>query len=465
MKYPKDLECKLPEIKEIVKSWPFDKKIDEVMAWIMQFEKEDYDIAIRTLRCLNVIGSDELNSALSVAYSKLLRHAREKGYKINHENTLYMPIGNDGKSGAMIAYNFRLINGLNSAYFLSKDTLDFVKQGKIDNLVMIDDIIATGNQSSSQLVEIASKARSVGIQNIFMMTAFGYKQGIEKLRDTEVADVFSAIEYDEDDTVTDLDSTFYEGLTHAKRIRYLESIQKNYGHYGYGGIGGFLVFYYNTPNSTLPMVWYSKEGWLPLFARKFDLKNIGPEVYELEELIKEKEGKEVVAKEECSIYVEGKTEELFLQILASRYNNFGYGSLNIVSIGPFYSGSLIASLKKYSQRVYFVTAEKMEENSGHTKGVLEAMQDEMPDQMNQVMSYFDIGKIKSTERFSRILDMEIIEDATNVNEVYRYLENKLIKKAASVFKIENMIELIDNCSKLDEIKELASKFQKEESEE
>ena len=82
------------------------------------------------------------------------------------------------------------------------------------------------------------------------------------------------IEYDEDDTVTDLDSTFYEGLTHAKRIRYLESIQKNYGHYGYGGIGGFLVFYYNTPNSTLPMVWYSKEGWLPLFARKFDLKNI-----------------------------------------------------------------------------------------------------------------------------------------------------------------------------------------------
>lgn len=63
MKYPKNLECKLPEIKEIVKSWPFEKKIDEVMAWIMQFEKEDYDIAIRTLRCLNVIGSDELNSA------------------------------------------------------------------------------------------------------------------------------------------------------------------------------------------------------------------------------------------------------------------------------------------------------------------------------------------------------------------------------------------------------------------
>lgn len=465
MKYPKNLECKLPEIKEIVKSWPFEKKIDEVMAWIMQFEKEDYDIAIRTLRCLNVIGSDELNSALSVAYSKLLRHAREKGYKINHENTLYMPIGNDGKSGAMIAYNFRLINGLSSAYFLSKDTLDFVKQGKIDNLVMIDDIIATGNQSSSQLVEIASKARSVGIQNIFMMTAFGYKQGIEKLRDTEVADVFSAIEYDEDDTVTNLDSTFYEGLTHAKRVRYLESIQKNYGHYGYGGIGGFLVFYYNTPNSTLPMVWGSKEGWLPLFARKFDLKNIGPEVYELEELIKEKEGKEVVAKEECSIYVEGKTEELFLQILASKFNNFGYGSLNIVSIGPFYSGSLIASLKKYSQRVYFVTAEKMEDNSGHTKSVIEAMQGEMPDQMNQVMSYFDLDKIKSSERFSRILDLEIIEDATNDNEVYRYLENKLIKKAASVFKIENMIELISSCSKSDEIKELASKFQKEESEE
>ena len=41
---------------------------------------------------LNVIGSADLNIALNVAYSKLLRHAQEKGNKISTTNTLYMPI-------------------------------------------------------------------------------------------------------------------------------------------------------------------------------------------------------------------------------------------------------------------------------------------------------------------------------------------------------------------------------------
>ncbi len=36
---------------------------------------------------------------------------------------------------------------------------------------------------------------------------------------------------------------------------------------GYGGIGALLVFYYNTPNTTLPIVWSSLNGWIPLFRR------------------------------------------------------------------------------------------------------------------------------------------------------------------------------------------------------
>ena len=309
MKYPRYLENRLQEINAIVKSWPVEKKVDEVMAWILQFEKSDYDLALRVLKNLNVIGSDDLNIALSVAYSKLLRHALEKGNKISNENTLYMPIGNDGKSGAMIAYNFRLINGLSSAYFFSKDTIQLVKSGKINNLVLLDDVIATGEQSSKQLKETAEKARKLGIQNIYLLTAFGYRAGIERLKETAVADVFSAVEYDESDTVMDLDASFYEGLSHDKRERYWETFSKYYKGYGYGKIGGLITMYYNTPNCTVQMVWGSNDGWMPLFPRRFDLKNIGPELYEMDELIKEESEKEKIPKEECSIYVEGKTEE------------------------------------------------------------------------------------------------------------------------------------------------------------
>lgn len=96
MKYPKYLENRLDEIKMIIKSWPIEKSLEEVMAWVLQFESNDYDLAIRVIKNLNVIGADDLNIALNVAYSKLLRHAQEKGSKISNENTLYMAIGNDG---------------------------------------------------------------------------------------------------------------------------------------------------------------------------------------------------------------------------------------------------------------------------------------------------------------------------------------------------------------------------------
>ncbi len=464
MKYPKYLENRLEEITSIVRSWPVEKSIEEVMAWILQFEKTDYDLALRVLKNMNVIGPKDLNVALNVAYSKLLRHALEKGNRISNENTLYMPIGNDGKSGAMIAYNFRMINGLNSAYFFSKDTLQHVKAGKIKNLVLLDDIIATGEQSSKQLIDTAEKARKLGVQNIYLLTAFGYKTGIERIKETQVADVFSAVEYDDCDTVMNKDSSFYEGLSHEKRDLYWQTISKYYKGYGYGTIGGLITFYYNTPNCTIEMVWGSNNGWIPLFPRRFDLKNIGPELYELDELMKDNKVAQKVEKEECSIYVEGKTEELFIRVLAEKYDNFGYGSVNIVSIGPFFSESLIESLKKYSNKVFFVTDSNLEEENGYTKSVKEATKNTKLEQIGDVMSYFDKEKIQTSEYFFKIFGKGLVDENLPEDTLNSYLENRLIKRAPAINKVANMKELIDNCCNQEKIQELIRVFQKEDIE-
>lgn len=464
MKYPRYLENRLEEITSIVRSWPVEKSIEEVMAWVLQFEKSDYDLALRVLKNMNVIGAEDLNVALNVAYSKLLRHAQEKGNKISNENTLYMPIGNDGKSGAMIAYNFRMINGLNSAYFFSKDTLQYVKAGKIKNLVLLDDIIATGEQSSKQLIDTAEKARKLGVQNIYLLTAFGYKTGIERIKETQVADVFSAVEYDDCDTVMNKDSSFYDGLSHEKRNLYWQTISKYYKGYGYGTIGGLIAFYYNTPNCTIEMVWGSNNGWIPLFPRRFDLKNIGPELYELDELMKDDKVAQTVEKEECSIYVEGKTEELFIRVLAEKFDNFGYGSVNIVSIGPFFSESLIESLKKYSNKVFFVTDSNLKEENGYSKSVKEATKNTKLEQIGEVMSYFDKEKIQTSEYFFKIFGKGLVDDNLPEDAMNSYLENRLIKRATAINKVANMKELIDNCSNQEKIQELIRVFQKEDIE-
>lgn len=466
MKYPKYLEKKIDDIKAIIQTWPLEKTIDEIMSWILQFDSVDYDLAIRVIKNMNVIGQDNLNMALGVAYSKLLRHAKERGEKISNENTLYLPIGSEGKSGAMIAYIFRTINGLSSTYFLSSETLALVKTGKIRNLVLLDDIIATGDQSSDELKDIADKARSLGIPNVYLMTAIGFSKGIERLRETEVADVFSAVEYDESDTVMSLDSVFYEGLPYEKRRQYFESISKQYGGYGYGVTGALITFFYNTPNCSVKMIWGSKDGWIPLFDRKFDMKTNPPEFYTKEEFVKTKEevDEDVIKKEDCTIYVEGKTEELLIQEVAAKYNNFGYETLSVISIGPFVSASLVSSLKKYSHHVFFVTDDDLEHENGHVKSIKEATKDSNLICIGDTMSYFDTQKIIQHERFSKVLGKDFNLDSLTGKQLYAYLENRLFKHAPASFRVENMRELIKDCAIDEKIQSMLEIFKKEDSE-
>lgn len=451
MKYPKYLENRKDEIYRIVSSWPIEKNIVDVMAWVLQFDSTDYDLAIRILCQMNIIGSDELNSALAISYSKLLRHAGERGVKISKENTIYIPFGSAGKSGAMIAYNFRMINGLNSAYFLSKDTIEFIKEGKIENLVLIDDIVASGEQSSSQVKEIAEKALGLGISNIFVITAIGFKDGINKLMETQMADVFSAIEYDVSDTVCSLDADFYKGLPYETRKSYQERLMTKYKGLGYKGIGALIAFYYNTPNCTINSVWFSKDGWIPLFPRKHDLNNKAPELYEFDELLKAKNGNQVVSKNDLSIFVEGKSEELFISELAKRNENFGVGQIKVISIGPFYQKSLLEELSAYSKKILFITDDENDtDENPHNKNLKDAIGDKPLLRIGSIMSYFDMQKVSTNSTFCKILDRDCFDANYPEKYMYDFIETKLLKRAASNFRFNNMRELLDNC--IDEVK-------------
>ena len=157
MKYPQTIESKLNEVKDIIEKWPIEIKFDKVLKWIMQFDPDDFDLAVRIIKNLNVIGFEDLNNALIIAYSKLERMANDKGTKITQNNTLFAGIGEGGKSGAMIGYNFRLINELSEENFLDEKSINFLKQGKIENIVLVDDIISTGNLTENLFQSIERK--------------------------------------------------------------------------------------------------------------------------------------------------------------------------------------------------------------------------------------------------------------------------------------------------------------------
>lgn len=446
MKYPKYIENHLPEIKQIVESWPIEKSLTEVLMWIMQFDATDYDLAIRILRSLNVIGAKELNNALSVAYSKLIRHSRDLGEKISQDDTIFMPIGGAGKSGAMIAYGFRTINGLSTAHFLNQDSIELLQESKITNLVLIDDIIATGDQSSEMIKKIADAARSVGIMRVYVLAAFGFRDGIEKVKNTQVADVMSAVEYDEVDTVRSFDSDFYDGLSYADRSKYKERLAK-YGKLGYGEMGALLSFYYNTPNCTIYPIWVNIDGWRPLLPRKHDTKADNVELLQIKDLVAQvKKAENHIAKKACSIYVEGKAMELFLKVYLQQNEEPELSGVNVVSIGTFATNTLIDELCQYSEKTIFITEEPATSETPHA-ACLKSMFGDKANlllHLKDVFINFDYKKIVENEALSSYLENVMLDDLEE-NVRLKLLETRLFKHKEENVRYDIMTELVKNC--------------------
>lgn len=454
MKYPRELENKVKEIESIITEWPVKKTLQEVMDWILQFETEDFDLAIRILRQLNVIGPKDFEGALRIAYSKLIRHGLEKDAKLSKANTIYCPIGSAGKSGAMVAYHFRTVNQLASSHFLDDETLKLLKGGKIRNLVLIDDIIATGDQSKKTLEKIKPIAAAAGINNVYLLSVVGFKDGIKEIQDTGLADVFSAIEYDKIDTIRSIDCSFFDGIPYEKRNPLKERISNKYKGPGYKAFGAFIVFYYNTPNCTLYSVSLDTDGWIPLFQRYRDLTNIDePEFEQLtKEIEKVKLDKDIL--DECSIYTEGQIEEQFIAELASKNSGFGFKSLRVMPIGGFVSKEIMDKYRKMTKKSIFISDDSEEDYHESLPPSLKCKDVIL---MGNVMRYFNLSAVYDSPLCANLIGNRLFPVGDSYL-LYRELELILLKRQSPTMRVEVMKELVNKCLNNAEVAKLIERI-------
>lgn len=341
MKYPGSLSKKLESVEQIHKSWNSSIRFEEVVNWILQFDSDDYDLAIRIIANINFLNYGDVKSALNIAYSKLARKAIERGTSIDMKNTLFAGLGDFGKSGSMMSYNFRIINELSEENFLAND--DLISSGKIENIVLIDDVLSTGNQSLKEIEKLTIKVTPYGVKNIFLLTVCGMKDGIARIEEKTKAYTFSAFEYDNKDTASDLDGDFYEGLNYEERDLMLKRLE-SYGNIvnsnaplGYGGIGGLIAFDFNTPNTSLPIIWGNSNSWIPLFKRTQRINGIQSYYKQFEKKTNSNKQDNKDSKEDIlSIFVEGKIEETFFDILLKKTDlsqKLNFEKVNIIALG------------------------------------------------------------------------------------------------------------------------------------
>ncbi|ETK41848.1 MAG: hypothetical protein A2W79_08455 [Pseudomonadales bacterium RIFCSPLOWO2_12_60_38] len=369
---PSSIASEIERVERAVGCWPTSVPIDHVIRWVLQFDRDDYGLAIRILENIDVLAQRDVRAAFEVAQAKLERAAIEKGAPIKKSNTLYAGVGQASKSGAVMAYHYRLAAQVSESDFFTQDEEDEIDFSQIENIVLLDDVIGTGQSVATDIARVIEEVHSLTkSRNVYVLTVAGYVEGISKLVNETGASIISALEYSTKDTVNDLDAPFYNGLPMSERARTLDRIKRYCriaarSDLGYGNIGGLLVFDHNTPNTSLPLIWARGNGWMPLFARAGRIQGTA-KVFKEAKAEREAEASQLPPAPEhvpnksaidLTLFVEGKFDERFVDVMRARFGlakRLGVGDVNAVALGGVaQSGRLFELLRESRKYAVFV---------------------------------------------------------------------------------------------------------------
>lgn len=359
---PSSVASQVERIERAISAWPLPFSIDQAIKWVLQFDRDDHGLALRVIENIDVLSQRDVRSAFDVAQAKLERAAVEKGAAIGRGNTLYAGIGQAAKSGAVMAYHYRIAAEVAEADFFVQEEGGGIDFSKVENIVLLDDVIGTGRTVADEVAGIAEQVHSLAkSRNVFVVTVAGYESGITHVVEETGASVICALEYSSKDTAADLDGEFYAGLPMSERARTLDRIKRycrltSRSDLGYGGVGGLLVFDHNTPNTTLPLIWAHGNGWTPLFPRAAKLHGSAKilKVVEEERISTAQEQKRVTKDSiELTLFVEGKVDELFVDVMRARFglaDRLGVGDVNAVALGGLAQSTRLFELLSDSKK-------------------------------------------------------------------------------------------------------------------
>jgi hypothetical protein len=246
-------------------------------------------------------GSREIRELLRAAYRDLYRYPaverirRAKGDTTDPQTitselsktlrrTKFLGMGNPAESGTHLLYLFRQVNELSKKLFISPHELFDFENGKreyalpdVEEIVFIDDFCGSGTQaevySRKVLRELKALAPQVSATHIVL---FGCSNGLRYVRDKTAFDrVEAVLELDDSYRVFSTESRYFKRTvadkascelmcaTHGARLYPDDPLGHDNGQL-------LIAFHHNTPDNTLPVIWYEGKNdlaWRPIFRR------------------------------------------------------------------------------------------------------------------------------------------------------------------------------------------------------
>lgn len=290
--------------------WP---KIEE---WLENFSNDkEREYALYLLSRMMYFNSSNIRNLLKALYRDLYRYPiieniRKKNgdtlkeiiieneFKKELCNTRFLGVGNPSESGVHLLYYFRQENKIPKKLFANTDdiikrlpdgTVEFREEFKdVSRFVFIDDLCGSGSQATNDTNVkrcVDDIKRLNPNADISYLMLFGLSQGIEIVRNSKLYDhVQAVIELDESYRCFSDKSRFFNGNLQeknlAKKMAYIYGFKLIYAitnscksasehALGYRNCQLLISMHHNTPDNTLPIIWFDeKKGlWNPIFKR------------------------------------------------------------------------------------------------------------------------------------------------------------------------------------------------------
>jgi hypothetical protein len=304
-----NIESYLNKIKIFTETaWDYKVSMKKINLWLENFEEDERESLLFLLTQFIFFSQFQINNMLISIYRDFIKYSIIENYRINNSNTLdesliknhleetlnktrFVPIGNPSESSAKLMYDFRSLNKLRKPWFIEQAEIDTITD-HIENFIFIDDICGSGSQVKDYAEEIIDKIKAkFPYAKIHYYTLVASQKGIDFISGLKwFSTIDSVVRLDDSYKCFSSESRFFKNYDTID-IDKLKEVCEKYGYklmesilvrqgkngkfaihsqLGFGDGQLLLGFDHNTPDNTLPIIWYNEDmiNWSPIFPRK-----------------------------------------------------------------------------------------------------------------------------------------------------------------------------------------------------
>lgn len=281
-----------------IQVWPFPARMD-LDGWLRNFEGGERDLAARLVQEIVHFSESHCDALFHDSLRRISSMVVRDGVPYTEgqlawnsflDRAYVIPVADaqrGAESGFLMTYKARRLGFADNRVLHAETALDRLQSIDSVPLVIVDDVVVTGDKfikfcerpialpkgAIGTYGDLLRRRTGMTVLSCIVASAFGIRNIQSKYPMLRIS---AASTFDETACLAASDCTLFEptvlnemrDMIRGASARAGVPTGGEIGPFGYGGHGVLLSMHHNTPDATVPLIWWPHNGWRPLLARK-----------------------------------------------------------------------------------------------------------------------------------------------------------------------------------------------------